>query len=330
MEDAYTPVPLDSVPNLAQHCENNPLEDLDEITAFILYTLQNDTAYTRTPGLTPANRDPVEYFLFQSKKGYCQHYASAAVLMYRMYGIPARYATGYAVSPDAFQAGGQSYEAPVTDEDAHAWVEIFLENYGWTPVEVTPSGEGISGGYPGLDSETLQNILLEQDWDMSVLEDTTSNTQTAIRLPGGRGNTWLGIIPINAYTKALAVFLLVLVMVGVYLLYRRRCLARLQRIDSRTLFSRLMGALHFIGLLREYEGNEVDFPQQFAAALPAFSSNEIQQVLDIVNRAAFGHSRIPLSQTKIVRRFYFRVMQNLYVKLPWWKKIVFRYGKQFF
>ena len=328
--DVYTQVPLDSVPNLVQHCENNPLENLDEITAFILYTLQNDTAYTRTPGLTPANRDPVEYFLFQSKKGYCQHYASAAVLMYRMYGIPARYATGYAVSPDAFQAGGQSYEASVTDEDAHAWVEIFLENYGWTPVEVTPSGAGISGGYPGLDPDTLQSILLEQDWDMSVIEGSASGAQMTVRLPGTRGRTWLGVIPINRYTKALAVFLLALAVVGVYKVYRRVCLARLQRMDSRTLFGRLLQAIQFDGRLRGYVGSEADFAQQFAAALPAFSPEDVQQVLDIVNRAAFGHSRIPVSQTKIVRRFYFRVMQNLYVKLPWWKKIVFRYGKQFF
>lgn len=330
VEDTYIQVPLDSVPNLVQHCENNPLESLDKITAFILYTLQNDTAYTRTPGLTPANRDPVEYFLFQSKKGYCQHYASAAVLMYRMYGIPARYATGYAVSPDAFQAGGQSYEASVTDEDAHAWVEIFLDDYGWTPVEVTPSGAGISGGYPGLDLDTLQSILLEQDWDMSVIEGTASGAQMTVRLPGTRGRTWLGVIPINRYTKALAVFLLALAVVGVYKVYRRGCLARLQRMDSRTLFGRLLQAIQFDGRLRGYVGSEADFAQQFAAALPAFSPEDVKQVLDIVNRAAFGHSRIPVSQTKIVRRFYFRVMQNLYVKLPWWKKIVFRYGKQFF
>ena len=197
-------------------------------------------------------------------------------------------------------------------------------------MEVTPSGAGISGGYPGLDPDTLQSILLEQDWDMSVIEGSASGAQMTVRLPGTRGRTWLGVIPINQYTKALAVFLLALVVVGVYKVYRRGCLARLQRMDSRTLFGRLLQAIQFDGRLRGYVGSEADFAQQFAAALPAFSPEDVQQVLDIVNRAAFGHSRIPVSQTKIVRRFYFRVMQNLYVKLPWWKKIVFRYGKQFF
>ena len=115
------------------------MEDLEHITTFILYTLQSNASYTRTPGMFPFNEDPVEYFLFQGKEGYCQHFASAAVLMYRLYGVPARYATGYAVSPSAFQEQADgTYRAVVTDESAHAWPEIFIRDYGWTPVEVTP------------------------------------------------------------------------------------------------------------------------------------------------------------------------------------------------
>lgn len=327
-EDVYTQVPLDSVPNLVQHCKNNPLESLDEITAFILYTLQHDTTYTRTPGLTPANGDPIEYFLFQSKKGYCQHYASAAVVMYRMFGIPARYATGYVAFPDNFHASGEGYEALVTDEAAHAWVEIFLDDYGWTPVEVTPSGEGISGGYPGLSPETLQEILASQDWDLSVLEETTSNRFTGYTTAGTA--SWFGLIPVNGYTIALAVVLLLLAVVGFYWLYRRSCLAHLHRMDSRQLFQKLMQALHFCGRLRDYEGGEIDFRQQFVAALPEFKPEELEDMLDTVNRAAFGGARVPYSQTKAVRNFYFRAVKKLYVQLPIYKQFLFRFMKFFF
>lgn len=324
----YTQVPSENFPNLVRHCQKNDLQTLDEITAFILYTLQNDTTYTRTPGFSPTNQDPVEYFLFNSKKGYCQHYASAAVVMYRMFGIPARYATGYVAFPDDFQSDGQNYSAIVTDEAAHAWVEIFLDDYGWTPVEVTPSGEGISGGYPGLSSETLQEILASQDWDLSVLEETTSNRFTAYATAGTA--SWFGLIPVNGYTIALAMVLLLLVTVGVYWLYRHIRLAHLQRMDSRQLFEKLMQALHFCGRLRDYEGGEIDFQQQFIAALPEFKPKELDGILDTVNRAAFGGTRVAHSQTKAVRNFYFRVAKRLYAQLPIYKKFFFRFVKFFF
>lgn len=48
-------------------------------------------------------RKKAEYFSFESGQGYCQHFAVAAVLLYRLYGIPARYAAGYAVQPSDFQ-----------------------------------------------------------------------------------------------------------------------------------------------------------------------------------------------------------------------------------
>lgn len=324
----YTQVPSENFPNLARHCQKNDLQTLDEITAFILYTLQNDTIYTRTPGFSPTNQDPVEYFLFNSKKGYCQHYASAAVAMYRMFSIPARYVTGYVALPDDFHSDGQNYEALVTDEAAHAWVEIFLDDYGWTPVEVTPSGEGISGGYPGLSPDTLQEILASQDWDLSVLEETTSNRFTGYAT--ARTASWFGLIPVNGYTIALAMVLLLLVTVGVYWLYRHIRLAHLQRMDSRQLFEKLMQALHFCGRLRDYEGGEIDFQQQFIAALPEFKPKELDGILDTVNRAAFGGTRVAHSQTKAVRNFYFRVVKRLYAQLPIYKKFFFRFVKFFF
>ena len=85
---------------------------------------------------TPAGEDFVAHFLAQ-RRGYCMHFASAGVLMLRLLGIPARYVTGYSADiPD-------SGEALVPDSAAHAWAEIYLEGYGWYPVEMTP---GYGGG----------------------------------------------------------------------------------------------------------------------------------------------------------------------------------------
>lgn len=85
---------------------------------------------------TPAPRpgvDPVDYFLNESHRGYCMHYASAVALMLRTQGIPARYVSGFTVDsvPDR--------QVDVPDRAAHAWVEVWLDGFGWYPVEVTPA-----------------------------------------------------------------------------------------------------------------------------------------------------------------------------------------------
>jgi len=86
--------------------------------------------------------DPVEYFLNHPRKGYCTHYASAATLLLRSVGVPARYVTGYIVNAASFvQQKDGSYEAQVIDRNGHAWVEIYLEDIGWVPFEMTPGYE---------------------------------------------------------------------------------------------------------------------------------------------------------------------------------------------
>nr|WP_162990823.1 transglutaminase family protein [Maliibacterium massiliense] len=138
---AYLDAEQARIPRIAALCAQNPLKTEEEITAFILRTLRSNTTYTLTPGNAPLGRDIAEYFLFESRRGYCQHYATTAALMYRLYGIPARYATGYVVQPDAFvrQQDG-SYRAVLADAQAHAWVEVYRADAGWIPVEVTPPG----------------------------------------------------------------------------------------------------------------------------------------------------------------------------------------------
>ena len=81
----------------------------------------------------PENVDVAVYFLDVAKEGICQHYATAATMMYRAFGIPARFTTGFAVPI----TDGSVTE--VSSLNAHAWVEIFLNGIGWVPVEVTGS-----------------------------------------------------------------------------------------------------------------------------------------------------------------------------------------------
>lgn len=116
--------------------------------------LANQMSYSLQLDRLPAGADPIEYALTVGHEGYCMHFASAATMLLREGGVPARYVSGYAVSRAAFQKDEETgrYKAEVGDFMAHAWVEIYLDHIGWVPIEVTPGS-------------SLENLPTEADKD---------------------------------------------------------------------------------------------------------------------------------------------------------------------
>ena len=76
----------------------------------------------------------VERFLFESRKGHCEHFATSMVMMLRSVGIPARLVTGFVVK--RFNPFTGYYD--VMSDDAHAWAEAYLQGIGWVSFEPTP------------------------------------------------------------------------------------------------------------------------------------------------------------------------------------------------
>ncbi|MDQ2942178.1 MAG: transglutaminase domain-containing protein [Candidatus Dormibacteraeota bacterium] len=102
--------------------------------------LRNKYTYTLTPSSAPLGVDKLWYFLFRSKEGYCQYFASAMGDMLRSLGIPTRLVNGF--GPGSFDNTINAYI--VRGEDAHTWVESYFPSYGWISFEPTPD---IAGGY---------------------------------------------------------------------------------------------------------------------------------------------------------------------------------------
>ena len=132
---------------------------------------------------------PVDEFLFDTRVGYCEHYSSAFAVLMRLAGIPARIVTGY--------QGGWFNEFGnyllVRQSNAHAWVEIWLPNSGWTRVDPTASvspariqqGPLSALGAPRhlLDFDWLRELrngsdILQQRWNEWVIEYGTSRQKT--------------------------------------------------------------------------------------------------------------------------------------------------------
>ncbi|WP_052676092.1 DUF4129 domain-containing transglutaminase family protein [Paenibacillus sp. IHBB 10380] len=97
--------------------------------------LKEQYKYAMNTKIPPANADFVEDFLFVTKQGYCNHFATAMTIMLRSQGIPARYVKGY--TQGTLKEGSTS--TYVVDEiNAHAWVEVYFPERGWTPFDPTP------------------------------------------------------------------------------------------------------------------------------------------------------------------------------------------------
>ena len=97
----------------------------------------------------PFGNEFVEDFLFRQHQGFCVHFATAGTLLFRMYGIPARYVSGYVIRPGDLKSDSNGqYSCQVTDASAHAWAEIYVGKGGWIPVEVTPAASDITASLP--------------------------------------------------------------------------------------------------------------------------------------------------------------------------------------
>lgn len=106
----------------------NDIRKADLIESFV----QSSAVYDLNPGRMPADEDDFAlWFLEDSDKGYCVHFATAATVLLRAAGIPARYVEGYMVQT----SNGTTI---VRDRHAHAWVEYYLDHIGWVILDATP------------------------------------------------------------------------------------------------------------------------------------------------------------------------------------------------
>jgi transglutaminase-like putative cysteine protease len=92
-----------------------------------------------TTRVAPPGPRPLVDFLFRTHAGYCQHFAGAAAMLLRLAGVPARGVVGFATGVET--APGQY---TVRDLDAHEWIEVYFQGYGWVPFNPTPAADPAS------------------------------------------------------------------------------------------------------------------------------------------------------------------------------------------
>lgn len=183
-----------------------------------------DYPYTLKPGKLDMNKDFVEDFMFDKKRGYCTYFASAATLMFRKMGIPARYVEGYLITEDMMQQGniGKSQtlkKIDVPNKQSHAWVEIYLPQFGWIPIEVTTGFGDSENNINGMSQkETVQS---QQETTANAQNETTAEEMQSEKSNTGDQKTQQG----DGYldVKSMVIMLIVLITpLGSYLALLRR------------------------------------------------------------------------------------------------------------
>lgn len=159
--ERYLDVPVSCKEAVRQICEEAGFGGTEkEIAQQIITYFDENYNYTLRPGFYYGNPDYISHFLLESRKGYCAHFASAAAMLFRQMGIPARYVEGYAFSyaevvENAELVEGADYneyyrgfseigetaliQIEIPEAYAHAWVEIFDSERGWLVVDPTPA-----------------------------------------------------------------------------------------------------------------------------------------------------------------------------------------------
>lgn len=126
--------------------------------------LQTNYRYTLSPGRFRPNGDPVAEFLFEKKQAYCEYFATAAVLLLRAQGVPARFVKGLSVGAHNHY-GGDLFV--VREADAHAWVEAYLPGEGWVEADPTPGADfAATHAPPGRWSQAMERVraVLAEAW----------------------------------------------------------------------------------------------------------------------------------------------------------------------
>ncbi len=102
--------------------------------------VQNRASYTLRPPKMPAGRDATDFFLFDSRRGYCTYFAGALTVLCRAAGIPARVVSGF-VNPEWDTKNGDDGFGILREANGHAWTEVWVDGWGWAMLDATPSDD---------------------------------------------------------------------------------------------------------------------------------------------------------------------------------------------
>lgn len=317
--------------------------NVESLIKTVMGNLSGRAAYTLTPGNTPDRSDYVDYFLYENRKGYCTHFASAATVIFRLCGVPARYVEGYVITIEDYTRAARTEEGRylmnIKDTNAHAWCEIYLDGFGWLPVEVTPGLVSVNtGGTAPTEGESIEyeseqeSVSNDVPLEMPRIDEGPAEGGAA----GGTGNEtanggsgkppWGGIMIAAA---ALLLFLGILP----FILRNQAVKRRIKELQNEnrsqsglSWYAYIMDALKVAA--PQYLENRGISALAWAGQVEkeaVFASGTLLEVMPVIQKAAYAPNEISTAEHESLTRLLMKVAQQLYEGLPGFRKFKWRY-----
>jgi transglutaminase-like putative cysteine protease len=274
--------------------------------------------YTLTPPLL--GRDPVDQFLFKTRRGFCEHYAAAFVTLLRAAGVPARVVVGY-------QGGVYNQTGNyliVRQADAHAWAEVWLDATGWTRVDptaaVAPSRieYGIDGlrrlNSQGLPLNTVAAELIRRAFQLPWFERAKLRTRLTWDYLNFSWYLWVGDYSLGRQREFLAqigltnwsVPVMVAVLIQLVFIYALLQLRRRGAIDPvQRQYEKYCRKLQHIGVARRDTEGPVALARRARGARPDLAA-AIDAVTNLYVALRYGPAKTAVTArafARAVRRF---------------------------
>ncbi len=275
--------------------------------------LKNKMAYREAPELAPEGTEPISWSINEGHEGNAVLFASAAVLAYRVQGIPARYVEGYLL-PEQQLADAGTYTVTLTTKNSHAWVEVYLDGVGWIPVDVTPGF--YYDTYTLLEMvqkpETVKHTAAEQETD----EDSQKIEEERNQNNGGTEEE-------NAkkkhpiYVDVVVYCLLVVVVIAVvlqicYVIWVINFEKKYWKLSPEEQTKRVIAMVYRLLALCGYETkpgwNTKELDARLAAELEGCYPGEFNRITFMVEKYVFGQESLTASE----RRTLYLYAQKLY------------------
>ncbi len=281
---------------LMQQWRNEGLSENQIIARALSLFNQDDFYYTLNPPLLINDR--VDDFLFDTKQGFCEHYASAFVVMMRAAGIPARVVLGY--QGGAYNPVGDYFV--VQQRNAHAWTEVWKQNNGWTRIDPTAAVsplrviEGIESALPNdvLDVPLAfnQNSLTRKLWQrMNYSWDAVNNqwNQWIISYGPQRQKEFLsqfGLKDIN-WSSMLFLITAFVSLILVYLAFTLLRFSPAHKDPVKITYDKFCRKLSRCGIRRDASEGPVDFSRRAASARNDLAA-QIEEITEMYIAIRYG------------------------------------------
>ena len=304
-----------------------------EVAKRIRTVLETNTHYTKETALldqeTAENEDLLTAFLLGEHAGNSAYYASAAVLAFRSFDIPARYAEGYFLSSRAIESSGGK-PVQLTSSDAHAWAEVYMDGMGWVPVDMTP-------GFYYDTYALLQMAQFPGDIQKTAaLEDNGENADNPDSLHAGKRTTSPVIDRLKIVVNVLwGALLVVLIIIGIlivilelrHLTVERRLLGlwEFSPVDrAGMLFQAIRHSLLFFGLSINPGWNSAETEKKLSGVLLDYEPGLYLRVNELMEKFYYGGEDLKEHELRLLYQFL-TIIRSSRSKLTFWQRFRMRY-----